>query len=390
MVSTGVFPVPPPRGGGAENHVYYLTNALAEQGHNVHLVSDIIRSARFHENVMIYPINAPPASFRAGFVGWMRNHLLGGISVAKALILRLLRFINSFDIVHVHGRLSPVATWLIVRKLLNLKKALVYTAHDLSPWEWVPRSSIELVIRKMTYLCAELWACQMADHIITPSSDIKRELMGWGVPQSKITVIPNGVDISLFSPRRNPQSSSDHNYCLFVGQLVHRKGVKYLLYALRKVQSDLRCLIVGDGPLLSELRSLAKRLCLDDKVRFLGSVTIPRLVELYRNALFLVLPSLVEPFGIVILEALACGTPVIATRVGGPSEIIKHGVNGFLVKPADVDELAKYMSILAENDELRKAMRRNARHTAEKNYDWRLIAKKTLSVYKHVINAKTP
>ena len=374
MVGTGVFPVPPYKGGGTEQHIYELSNALAELGHEVHLVSDILDGAYFHKNIFVHRVKIPPASFRSGIIGWLKNHFIGGLFVFKK-VLNLIISKEKFDVIHIHGRLAALLT-----SYLNVRP-LVYTVHDLSPWMWNPDSLVERTLRKVAYVNIELRICDKVDHIIATSKAVKRDLVNFGIPKDKITIIPNGVDLQLFKPIHH----NDHNYCLFVGQLVERKGVRYLLYALKKMRSNIKCLIIGDGPLFDKLLEMVKKLHLHDKVTFLGSVSLSKLVKLYQNAKFLVLPSVVEPFGIVVLEAMACGTPVIATQAGGPSDIIKHGYNGFLVKPKAVDDLAKYMDILVENTELRNNMAINARKTVEKYYSWENIATKVSSIYNLVI-----
>ena len=384
MINTGVFPLPPQKGGGTESHIFYLSNELAKLGHEVHLVSDIVDNEYFHKNVIVHEIHAPPPSFKGGFLGWVLNHLLGGLFASKTALATLLKEEN-FDIIHIHGRLAATIVSILrdsIRK--NRRTPLIYTLHDLSPWYWKCRSKIEHLIRKLAYTNMELRVCNKVNHIIATTNTLKNELVAFGIPSTKITVIPNGVDTTLFKPSPKPYVK---NYFLFVGQLVERKGVDLLLYSLTKVSTNIKCLIVGDGPQYNYLSQLAKKLKLGKRVKFLGSVSLQLLITLYQHARFLVLPSLVEPFGITLLEAMACGCPVIATRIGGVPEIVKNGYNGFLVNPYDIEDLSEKIELLANHDEIRQKMALNARKFVERNYSWSAIALKVNKLYHKVLNS---
>jgi len=382
MVGTGVFPVPSPMGGGTENHVYYLTNALAELGHEVHLVSDVPKGAHFHDNVIIHPVNAPPVSINAGFAGWMRNHLLGGISVVKTMASRLLNQIDSFDIIHLHGRLGSLLSAVLIKNILRLKKALIYTIHDTPPWYCSYESVFERIVRYVAYRAMELRVAKLADAIIAVNKMIAKTLTAeHGVPNSKVHIIPSGVDTDLFRP-----SSHKEKFCLFVGHLIKRKGVKYLLRALKILNDSVKCIIVGDGPEKNALRSKAKKLGLTN-VSFVGSISTRKLIELYSKAAVFILSSLSEGTPVSILEAMSCGCPVIAFSVGGIPEIIRNGINGFLIKPGDVRALANCIEVLINDSSLLRKLGENARSMMKKMYDWKVIAKKTYSLYKCILKS---
>lgn len=132
----------------------------------------------------------------------------------------------------------------------------------------------------------------------------------------------------------------------------------------------------------------SKKLKIDDRVEFLDNLSLKLLVEYYNKSSFLVLPSFSETTGLVILEAFACGKPAIGTSVGDIPNIIKDGYNGFLVEPANVEQLKEKLEFLLQNPELCQEMGKNARKTVEKKYSWGTIAKQTVEVYEKVLEGE--
>jgi len=380
MIGTGVFPIPPPRGGGTENHIYHLVNTLAELDHEIHLISNVSDNAHFHKNITIYPVNTPPPSFKAGITGWMKNHLLGGISIAKKVLSRVAHHIELFDVIHVHGRLSGFLSSLIIKNILKADKPLVYTVHDSPPWHCFYESTFERIVRYAAYHIMELRTSKIADAVITVSKMIAKIITTeCKVPDHKVYVIPNGVDTSIFRP-----ALKKGDFCLFVGQLTRRKGIRYLLHALKMLDDSIKCVIVGEGPDRKCMEMRAKKIGLNN-VKFLGAVSNEKLIELYSKAAVFVFPSLSEGLPLSIIEAMSCGCPVIAFDVGGISEVIKNGYNGFLIKPKDTKALANYLKLLMFDDDLRRNMSINARRRAQQ-YDWKIIATKILGVYDRILH----
>ncbi|MHB1868258.1 MAG: glycosyltransferase family 4 protein [Nitrososphaerales archaeon] len=213
----------------------------------------------------------------------------------------------------------------------------------------------------------------------------------------KVVVIQNGVNTTRFNPRvdgevvRQRYGLGQSKVALFVGALTtwHAyKGVEVLLRAFKNASEkggDIKLLIVGGGNMMGKYKSMAQELCISSSVVFAGKVSDEELPQYYAACDFSILPSkdLSEGFGLVLLEAMACGKAVIGSRVGGIVEVITEGVNGLLVEPNDVDSLARAIHALFEDDQKRAMMGRSGRTFAE-SHDWSAVARRVESLYKEI------
>lgn len=187
-----------------------------------------------------------------------------------------------------------------------------------------------------------LRACHAAGHVIVVSQALRQALLARGVAEHKVTTLYNGVDHRLFHPAEQSLSPDHKHHLLYVGNLKRDKGIVELLEAfiLLKAQGgDYTLTIAGDGALRQELMATVSAHRLDDVVRFLGSVPHHQLPALMHAADLLCLPSHREGVPNVVLEAIACGLPVVATAVGGIPEVVNEGVNGLLVPVGDIPAL---------------------------------------------------
>lgn len=203
------------------------------------------------------------------------------------------------------------------------------------------------------------------------------------IPPEKISIIPNGVDIGKFSPgdqTKNEYKRDLNIHARFLGLFVANmeaahfyKGAEYLLHAIALLNKDLSInfTLVGEGELKHKYIEIANSLGISDRVRFVGKVDDSVLVNYYRAADIFILPSTsVEMLPVVIIEAMACGTPVITTRIPGPRDMIREGYNGYLVNPSDSKDLSKLISsVFSDEDKLRQ-MQLNARQEAVEKYSW--------------------
>ncbi len=250
---------------------------------------------------------------------------------------------------------------------------------------------------------------RFADRIIAATT-LEREQMHalYGADPGRIAIVPPGVDLSLFRPIPCEEASAsiglppDRNMVLFVGRIQPIKGIDFLIRAMalllrrNPALRDKTSLVIigghGDPSTDEELQrldSLRRRLRVSDLVTFLGSRDQDTLVDYYNAATTVVVPSHYESFGMVALEAMACGTPVIATDVGGLSLNVADGYNGYLVETGDVEELAYKIGLLLTQDGLRRQLGRQARQWAER-FDWRIIADETLAVYAEATGTPPP
>ncbi len=222
--------------------------------------------------------------------------------------------------------------------------------------------------------------CTAAKEFITDELGVKRE----------ITVIHVGVDTDLFRPGlsgRKYLTKGDFRI-LTVARLHRYKGLEYLVEAMETVSKKIpqaHLYILGKGEEEKNLKSLVNKLQLNDAVTFLTN-TVPNyeIPELYSECDIYIQPSIVEPYGIAVVEAMACGKPVIGTKIGGMRDTILDGETGFLVKPGNPAELTGRITMLRD-DELRRELGARARARAEKEFDWEYIA----SWYQELIDVIT-
>ncbi|MCY4529160.1 MAG: glycosyltransferase, partial [Chloroflexi bacterium] len=216
-------------------------------------------------------------------------------------------------------------------------------------------------------------------------SDVSRL---YGTDPGKISVLPAGVDLELFRPAEKPEARRslglpEGNVVLSVGRVEPLKGFDILLMAMASMdeRSDTTVVIAGgdeeDSPEFERLRELAQSLGLGDSVIFTGSVSQDELSVYYNAADVFVLPSYYESFGLVALEAMACGVPVIASRVSGPRSFVKSGETGYLIDRRCPEPFAQRLDVLLHNPMLRESMGRAARSRAEE-LGWDAVGRRTL------------
>jgi glycosyltransferase involved in cell wall biosynthesis len=229
-----------------------------------------------------------------------------------------------------------------------------------------------------------VWAADHAKAIITVCQSLKDRLISLGVANHKITVLPNGVDSQLFHPGDRNMLRKQHQLTqptlLYVGNLIPLKGVDLIIQSLAKLP-DYRLIVVGDGTEKSKLQKLAANLHVADRIRFVGTLTQQQLVEYYTIADMLLLPSSREGCANVLLEALSCGTPVIATAVGGSPDIVADPSAGLLVQQRTADALTSAIQQLSANmpDSV------NVRNYSQR-FSWSPIIKQQIDIYQTVIN----
>ena len=208
----------------------------------------------------------------------------------------------------------------------------------------LPPSGVQ---RQMT-----LKALERADRLMAVSTAMKEKIASFGITPDKITVIPNGLDASFVPDNTNDghrqngpgQENGEERTILFCGRLSPEKGIDVLLDAVKKLNdrgTPFALLLVGDGPLRKPLEDLSARLGLQEKVRFAGEVPPQRVPSLMNSSHVLCLPSLREGWPNVVMEALGCGIPVVASRVGGVPEILNRPGSGYMVPPGDPTALAE-------------------------------------------------
>jgi glycosyltransferase involved in cell wall biosynthesis len=228
---------------------------------------------------------------------------------------------------------------------------------------------------------------------IAISTATRLACLGCGAPEQKLDIIPLGVDTRTFRPIRLARPDHAPFRIISVGRLVERKGFEYLIEAvsiLAREGHGLKLEIAGAGPSESILRQRIADLGAERYVKLIGSKSPTELVSLYNEGAIFVLPPIVdskgdtEGLGVVYLEAMACGLPVVGTCVGGVPDIVEHDHNGLLVPEKDPQALALAILDLMTDASKRQRLALNSLRLAREKYDWQHIAKRYAAVYESV------
>ena len=297
----------------------------------------------------------------------------------------------SFDVINFH---QPFSAFGVIYSPASKKIKKIYTCLSFSFEEFQSRNPRpENIIGKISYSLntktrkfIERRALKESDRIVVLSQFTQEKLQrAYEVPSGKITIIPGGVDLERFYPAtdkteiRQRLNIPQEKMILFtVRNLVSRMGLENLIYAVKdvvKTVSDVYLVLGGDGPLKNNLISLTKELGIENHVKFAGFIPEAELPDYYRMADIFVLPTMeLEGFGLVTLEALACGAPVLGTPVGGTIEILSQLDSKYLFKDTEPESMAELISNTCQkfknNPKLWQDVSPRCRLFVEENYSW--------------------
>lgn len=248
-----------------------------------------------------------------------------------------------------------------------------------------PRPPDERILLKLTSKLHKE-TIRKCDALVTITDQVKG-LYAKMFDVEKIITIPLGIDADLFKPSKKP-SFKEHYEILFAGYLYKLKGLEFLIKAFHIIaqeRKDVRLRVVGDGPQKQQLIKLAQKLKIDDKIIFQGFVPYNKMPQYYQQCDIFCFPTLGEPFGKAVIEAMACAKPVVASNVGGPKEIIQNKKTGILVQSANPKILAQEILNLLNDEKTMKTIGVNARKTVLQKYSWPKIAEKYHKLYKSLI-----
>lgn len=289
------------------------------------------------------------------------------------LMVKSLRVAKGADIVH--------AQWLFTG-LIALAVKMIRGI----PYVVTLRGSDVLQSRKGTFAYfISLFILKRAALITTVNQDIRSWVTAQGIPEERVVFLRNGVEVCM-----NGRSGGVSSRCslLYVGSLIPRKGVRTLIEAFSKVireEKEVRLVLIGDGREQEQLRVQVKSFGLGGLVTFVGTQPPDQIPHWMNRSDCLVLPSLWEGTPNVVLEAMACGLPVVASDLPGISEVMNHGVHGLLSKPEDADELAQNLLKLIRNKGLRLQMGKRGREAIiEMGIGWNQVAGRYQEVYKQL------
>ena len=358
-----------PHRGGAEQQALLLCTRLQRQGLLCAVLTRYFSGLPRSELVDGVPV------YRAIYtLPWGK---LFGISYFFSCLWFLLKYRHSYTVIQCYILQGFHSVAAIVMKRLFRKKIIIRVSAT------GPLSDF-LLLRQGTAGDLFLKCVRKADKIIVLCSQSQQEAQDAGFSRHQILHIPNGVDLSVFVPATQPPAVARN--ILFVGRLDKMKGVDILLEAIAELKKSgikCSCTIAGDGPSKESLQNLAGKLHIENQVVFAG--TCSDIVRHLQAAAVFVLPSRSEGMPNAVLEAMACGVPIIATSVGGVPDIIQNGRNGLLIAPDDIRALSSALASLFTDPELAARIGTRARMDAESLFSLDRITDVYLALYQNLI-----
>ena len=390
---------PPHVYGGAGVHVEYLTRELArldDGRHTVQVLSFGDQDLR-QDNLSVRGVRGDcPIPTRDPRHRKLMDTLVRDLVMAGSL--------DDIDIVHCHTWYTHLAGCL-VKQLTGA--ALVLTTHSLEPHRPWKVEQLGTAYNASSWI--ERTAYQNADGVVAVSEAMKADVHDlYGVPHEKIRVIHNGIDLEQYRPTRNPAVLSrygidpDKPFVLFVGRITRQKGIIHLVNAIKDIRPGVQVVLCAGAPDTEEIgREMAehveqaRRESANPIVWIAQIVPKEDIIPLYTHADIFICPSVYEPFGIINLEAMACGTPVVASAVGGIKEVVVPEETGLLIpieargvtdfEPKEPEKFARDLAAavnrLLDNAELRQQMGLRSRERVKRYFSWTSIARWTCDFY---------
>ncbi len=393
---------PPHVYGGAGVHVEYLSRSLAALWPGTHRIEVLsFGSQRVSEG------DLQVTGVEPDFTLPSQNDRHAKLMDTLARDLLMAGRVCDAEVVHCHTWYTHFAGCLL-QKLLDIP--LVLTTHSLEPHRPWKAEQLGRAYEVSTWL--EHNAYRAADGVVAVSQAMRRDVRDlYGVPDDRIRVIPNGIDTDEFQPRRHAETlrsygvDPDRPLVLFVGRITRQKGVLHLLRAVPHLPAGVQIVLCAGMP---DTRDIGAEM--EERVRALQAQgkhsvhwirkMLPRadLIAFYSQATLFVCPSVYEPFGIINLEAMACGVPVVASKVGGIPEVVVDGATGILVdvdpvggenfEPRDPEAFARRLAAAAtellQNPDRARAFGGAARQRVEARFSWEHVAAETLSFYQEL------
>ena len=384
-VGTLTWEFPPRVVGGIARHCEGLTKALVQQKHDVHLFTlDFPGSPEYEvmDGVKVY--RASTELGHPNFLTWvlMFNHFL---SKRMADVTRTV----DFDVIHVHDWLAAFSG---ISFKHYLKKPMVLTVHSTE----VGRAQGLHSPDSFSINGIEWWATYEANRVIVCSQSMKDEICNhFNIPEKKVDVIPNAIDATKYqtsvdrgSVRQRYGVGWGEKLILCVGRLVPQKGIEYFIRAIPQIARhypEAKYVIVGEGWSRDILEAEARASRHANKIKFTGFASDQEVIGLMTSADVLVVPSIYEPFGIVALEGMATGIPVVASQVDGLAEVIDHERTGLFVFPRSPESIAWGIERILSDPDHARWLTENAKEKLHNAYSWEAVAMKTVDVYRKVV-----
>lgn len=353
----GLFP--PKWLAGTEIATYNLADHLARRGHEVHVITS-------------HDAGLPELSEENGFyihrIAWLKIRFIGIVTFWAKIFLKMRKI--KPDIVHGQSLPSGIPAWA-AKKFLKIPYVIWGQGSDIYLPGWFTRMTSKPIL-------------QNADVALALTEDMKQKMRE--ICDREVSVMPNGVDLERFKISSGGKKEGNAKTIVFVGRLHPVKGAQYLIEAMaiiHRKMPDVKLVIVGDGIERSRLEELREKLDLNGCIQFAGQVPQERIPQIMHQADVFALPSLSESFGIVNIEAMAAGLPIVTTNVGGLPELIKNGENGFVVEPKNPEAIAEKILLILNNNDLKAIVSTN-NITKSQYYSWDNVVEKIITIYEKV------
>ena len=367
-----------PMVGGGEYHIQNLARELIDLGCEITLIARSLRGKEgvtkpFYEmqggKFKVYRL-PPTTSF---------TNPIGRISYTPMAVLKALSLKDEFDVIHSQSFAAGIPALLLKHML---KIPVVHTVHGIYQAQWsdlISSKSKAALFKKIERFIL----FRDYDATITVDKYFISVAKKLGYFKRNIIYIPNGVDCERFE---SAKKKNEKYTFLFLGRLVEQKGLKYLIRAAKILKEEnFQILLAGTGPQEKMLKELTAQSGLKERIKFLGYIHEEELTRLYLRSDAFVLPSIWEGLPLTLLEAWAARLPVIATNVGGIGDVCINEENALVIPSKNPQKLAEAMKLLIDNEPLEKKLAVNGRRLVEKEYSWKIIAKRTLDVYKNLV-----
>lgn len=362
-----------PHLGGVESHVLELSKHLIKRGHDVAVVTTRLEGTKEREKVEGVPtIRVEPMTIQ---------YSTPVVPKVRKVLLDL-----DYDILHGHSP-PPLMSFFGVRSAYKKDVPFILTYHcDLELPNIFGPLMVQLYERTIgTYTVSK------SDRIVTTTTTYGATSRA--VWHEEADIIPNAVDAQRFHPDnsgeevRKKHDLGDDNVVLYVGRIVYHKGLEYFVRSAKYLGDDTKHILVGDGDFMPELKKIAKRENIEDKVIFAGRIPNKELPKYYAATDVFVLPSVsrLEAFGIVTMEAMASGVPVVVSDIPGVREVITEGRHGMLAEPMNSKDLAGKIRTILENPDMAERMGKLGRQRIEDKFTWQTVAQNIEEVYEELL-----
>ncbi len=374
-----------PIGGGGSTVTNFLAEGIVKKGHEVHLITSRYKNLPLYEiikGVYIHRVKVVRKHRDRASIFEMLTYIISAFFYSKKFIKK-----ETPEIIHAFFVVPSGVVAYVLYKRYKIPYIVYLGGSDVPG---VDKDRYGIIYNIITPFIKIIWNTAM--YTIAASEGLKEYAQKVDTKQ-RFTVIPNGVDLSRFKPQANKKKKDtvkETIKLLAIGRLIPRKGFQYLLQALPEVlktKKKFQLDIIGSGPYQNELQRIVKEHKLESYVRFLGLVEYEQLLKYYQEADVLINASYGEGMPLVVLEAMGTGLPIIATKVPGNEELVKHGVNGYLIKARDPQEMADALIEILASDTLRIKMRKESLKIIQ-NYSWDRIVDRYITLYKKSLKKK--